>query len=231
MMKCKEFKNSIFEYLDQKEDNNDLSFDIQAFHKHREECKRCRKHLENEEIFLYKLKQIPAPQPSAKFRRNVLKNAVKTNSDCKIKKNHLAGFATGFASAITIVVLVLLIYINTAPETSPQQTIPEVKIALFELKDVNLVFNVPQDFKGATLSMELSSDYELAGYPNQSKLEWQTDLVKGQNFISLPVVSTKAGKGELIAKIRYGNKEKTFKLNLLTIDTFSEETFPENKTG
>lgn len=219
-MKCEQFKENIYEYLEGAEDSH--SFDIDAFHKHNEECAQCRQYLENEKQFQEKISQIEIPAPTPGFAKKALRNAVKANKEHKSAKNHTFGFVTGFASAMAVFVIVLLIYINVNPANSPGQTIPEVEIALFEPKDVNLVFNVPNDFEGATLSMELSKDYELVGYPNQSKLEWQTNLSKGQNFISLPVISTNTGSGILVAKIKYGDKEKVFKLNLLTIDTLSE---------
>ncbi len=228
-MKCSEFKQFVDDSLEIPPIGEGIS-DDSDLNTHLSECNACKQYYINEKLLREKLSQLPVPPSSRGFNKRVLKNAAIANKRVKVK-SQTHGFITGFATAMSVVLIAVLLYIYIPQTTSNTSQLPEVQMALFEPKDINLVFNSPNDFRGATLSMELSANFEIAGYPEQHKLEWQANLKKGQNFISLPIISTKIGSGELVAKIKYGNNEKTFKINLLTIDILDEDVVDNDITG
>ena len=57
---------------------------------------------------------------------------------------------------------------------------------------------------------------ELEGYPGRKQLSWQTSLKKGPNVLALPIRAIEHGEGELMARLNYGEKTKTFRVLLKT---------------
>ena len=93
-----------------------------------------------------------------------------------------------------------------------------INVAMNDSRTVRLLFEAPGDIDQVTLSIGLPNNVELAGYPGRNELTWQTSLKKGQNVLALPIMAVETGKGELIARLSYGDKLKTYRLVLKTTD-------------
>ena len=93
---------------------------------------------------------------------------------------------------------------------------PVLSIALHTQKKVKLAFASSQALTGAKITIRLPDNVALVGYPGRRQLSWETNLKKGDNLLSLPVVATQVASGELIADIEYKGQVKTLRVNLLT---------------
>ena len=118
-------------------------------------------------------------------------------------------FAAGFAS---IAVFTLALWFmagirSTDPVIDHPQVIP---VAMNQSQSIRIVFNADAAIQQAELSVYLPDNVRLVGYPGRDKISWQTSLLKGQNILTLPVMTTTEGRGELRTQLTYHNKVKTY---------------------
>jgi hypothetical protein len=81
------------------------------------------------------------------------------------------------------------------------------------VQPVRLVFNSPAALKQVTLRVALPEGVEIAGFPGERELSWQTDLKEGSNVLELPVLAHGAG-GILVAAVSDGADRREFAVEL-----------------
>lgn len=210
MMKinCKNIQYSIEDLLD-----GQLESAVAADYQHHiESCKACQQVLAKEQQFREVLRESPVPAASPGFESRVFANVRHAYQPKSHKTAFYAGFGTAMAAGV---LLFFLSNIMLQPQmTMPvQDAMPQVTLSLYQPKKVNMVFNVPEAVAAATISMELPEHVQIAGYQGH-QIEWQTALKAGKNLLSLPIVAQQQLDGEIIARIRYGNSEKEFRMRL-----------------
>ena len=72
-------------------------------------------------------------------------------------------------------------------------------MTLEEPRTVNLVFASAAALDAATLTVSLPDGIELAGFPGQTQITWQTSLVEGKNFLPLELIALSPAGGEVLA--------------------------------
>jgi hypothetical protein len=183
-----------------------------AVERHVALCENCRRALEAEGDFRALLRAQPVAAPSTGFARRALAAARQTEA-----APHRRGFVFGFASAAALALVAWFLVapmLSTVTPGTAEPAIPEVRMALHEVKAVHLVFNVPGEISDSTMSLELPEHFELRGYPGRRTLTWQTALKSGANSLSLPIVAQQAASGDLKVQISYGEKQQTFYVRL-----------------
>jgi phosphoglycolate phosphatase-like HAD superfamily hydrolase len=97
-------------------------------------------------------------------------------------------FAMAASIAVIGVALGLLfagVYVPSTPTTNAQVT-----LTAHEGKTVSVVIDSPAAQTAATVTIELADNLELAGFPNERKIKWQTNLSEGKNLLALPLTLT-----------------------------------------
>ena len=159
------------------------------------------------------LKDYPMPEASAGFYDQALVRA--THEGTRRQRNRW--LMTGFASALAAGAVLWLIggFFLTAPTLpEPEASIPGIAMTLAEPRTVNLVFASKTALDTATLTVSLPDGIELAGFPGQREITWQTSLVEGKNLLPLELVALTPAGGELLARIAQENRERTFRLRV-----------------
>lgn len=203
-MNCNQFQSRLDDFIE----GTLAGLAAQAAQEHFEQCAECRQRVANEKRLLASLRNLPVEPPSPDFAARALRKA---------RQRHRPGrgaFAAGFGSAAAIALLIWAV----AGQVQTSAT-DGIRLAVAQPHQVNLVFDVPKDIAGAELVMELPAHVELAGYPGRKKLTWRTDLARGRNVLTLPIVGRASTEGELIAHISYGSKEQSFRVRLNVQDT------------
>lgn len=124
---------------------------------------------------------------------------------------------TGFGSAVAAGVLILLVsglIFNTDETPAPDDAIPGVSIALLAPSTVNLMFASTEALDDATLTVLLPEGIELAGFPGQREVSWQTSLAPGKNVLPLQLVAVSPSGGEVLARLEHNNRDRTFRLRI-----------------
>lgn len=210
-MKCEQAQQLIQDYLDELLDSGQA----EKLAAHYRNCNDCAKKLTQERQFRQLLKGAPVPPPSAGFVDRALRQAVHS-----VEKHHHVshrqGFIKGFGSALVAGValwaVVSLFPTDQASLSNGGEN--SISISLHESRDVKLAFFTEKAVQGATIKISLSDNIEIAGYQNRQTLEWKTDLLKGDNVLTLPIKGLQPRQGKIIAQISHKNLVKSIELKL-----------------
>ncbi|MEX0959227.1 MAG: zf-HC2 domain-containing protein [Burkholderiales bacterium] len=183
-----------------------------ALERHVALCENCRRALQAERDFRTLLHAQPVPAPRAGFAARVLARA-RASEAAPRRVSFAAGFTSAAALALLAWFLVVPMQSTVAPD-APAPAVPEVRMALNEVKSVHLVFQVPDEIADSTMSLQLPEHVELRGYPGRRALTWHTALKSGANSLSLPIVAQQAASGDLEVRISYGTKQQVFHVRL-----------------
>ena len=157
------------------------------------------------------LKDYPMPAADAGFYDQALVRA--THEGSRRQRNRWV--MTGFGAAIAATIAVWMIggMLLTNPQLpDAASTIPGVTMALEEPRTVNLVFASATSLDSATLTVSLPEGIELAGFPGQREISWETSLSEGKNFLPLTLIALTPTGGELLARLEHDDRDRTFRL-------------------
>ena len=123
---------------------------------------------------------------------------------------------TGFGGAIAAGIVAWLIggmMLTTPDSVAPE--IPGVAIAIEQRQQIDLVFASSRQLNGAILTVELPEGVELAGFPGQRSVSWETALDAGRNHLPLTLIATQAVDDAIVvARLEHENRSKTFELRI-----------------
>ena len=159
------------------------------------------------------LRDYPMREASAGFYDQALVRA--THEGTRRQRNRW--LMTGFGSAIAAGVVLWFIggfFMSTPAPTLPEAGIPGITMTLEEPRTVNLVFASKTALEAAMLTVTLPEGIELAGFPGQREITWETSLVEGRNLLPLELVALTPAGGEVFARLEHDNRGRTFRLRV-----------------
>ena len=159
------------------------------------------------------LKDYPMPEASAAFYDQALARA--THEGSRRQRNRWV--MTGFGSAIAAGIVLWLIggfFLTTPDLPNAGADIPGITMTLEEPRTVNLVFASATALDSATLTVTLPDGIELAGFPGQREITWQTNLQEGKNLLPLELIATTPVGGEVLARLEHEDRDRTFRLRV-----------------
>ena len=220
-MNCDHIQQYFDEYLDGMLDTEQLV----AIETHINRCSGCGAALEELRAMRHALRQMPVEPARSGFAQAALQQA---------RQAHVADttphprpaverepffrhwFAAGFGGAFAAGLALWAVFTVIGP-FQPASDSPMFSIAMQQTRNVSLAINVPEDMDGVTLSVELPQNFEIAGHRGKQRFAWRTQLKKGRNVLTLPVVALKQGQGQLVATITRNRKSKLLRVNLQAI--------------
>ena len=171
------------------------------------------KRVQEEQELLQLLKDYPAPQADAGFYDRALVRAVHKGSRRQRNRWMLAGFGSAIAAGLAIwVITSMLMTTPQLPDAEP--AIPGVTIAMEQEHTVRLVFASAEALDSATLTVSLPEGIELAGFPGQREITWETSLQEGKNLLPLTLIALTPAGGELLARLEHKDRNRTFRLRV-----------------
>lgn len=168
---------------------------------------------EQEQKLVGLLKDYPMPQAESGFYDRALARAVHQGS----RKQRNRWIMTGFGSAVAAGIVLLLVsgmFFDQPDVPAPADAIPGISIALAEPSTVNLMFAAGEPLDNARLTVLLPDGIELAGFPGQQEVSWETSLAAGKNMLPLKLVATSATGGEVVARLEHKDRNRTFRLRV-----------------
>ena len=159
------------------------------------------------------LKDYPMPEASTGFYDRALVRA--THEGTRRQRNRWV--IAGFGSAIAAGLAFWLIggFFLAAPDTPmANPEVPGITMTLEEPRTVNLVFASAETLEAATLTVSLPPGIEMAGFPGQREISWQTSLNAGKNLLPLKLIATSPLGGEVYATLRHDDRGRTFRLRV-----------------
>jgi hypothetical protein len=90
-------------------------------------------------------------------------------------------------------------------------------IALDATENVAITLDTPVELTAAEIRVTLNGAIELAGFGDQREVAWSTDLARGVNQLTLPVVARGPTGGQLTVEVQHGIKRRQFVVDVRTI--------------
>lgn len=169
--------------------------------------------LDEERQLLDLLKDYPMPEATAGFYDQALVRAAREGT----RRQRNRWLMTGFGSALAAGIVLAFVngwFFNATSVPQMDATIPGVTMALAEPQTINLVFSSAEALNDATLTVLLPDGIELAGFPGQREISWETNLAAGKNLLPLKLVALTPHGGELLARLQHDDRDRTFRLRV-----------------
>lgn len=211
-MKCQTTNLMLDEYLDG-------TLSVQARDElvhHLDSCQACQRDLAELEIMRGKLREMPVPPARENFASEAMAAAAGSKaSGVRTQPGFMHWFGAGFVGAMVagLALWGLVTTFRPMPPTAPKASF---NVALYQPQKISLAFNAPADIKNVMVSIELPQQFEVVGHTGRRLLSWKTDLKKGRNILTLPVVAKGEGKGVMIARLSRNKETKTIQVLLAT---------------
>lgn len=159
------------------------------------------------------LKDYPVPDASKAFYDQALARATHEGFRRQRKRWVMTGFGSAVAAGIALW-FVGGFFLNTPDIPATQPGIPGVTMTLEEPRTVNLVFASATALDSAVLTVTLPDGIELAGFPGQREISWQTSLNEGKNLLPLELIAVSPIGGEILARLEHRDRNRTFRLRI-----------------
>jgi hypothetical protein len=187
---------------------------LRAAMDHAGECADCQAALRAVEA-MRRLRDEPTPIFADGAIERAVDRALATSPAQRYRRGFWTGLASGAALAATIAALAVgvLLWDNGSTPVA----IPEVRAALNQPSNVTVALDSPERLANAEVRVELRGGVELDGYAGQRELRWSTDLERGVNQLTLPVVAIDAHGGQVLVEVTHGQKRRTFLLDVRAV--------------
>mgnify|MGYP001812948040 CR=1 FL=1 len=159
------------------------------------------------------LRDYPAPEPPAGFYEQALVRATHEGSRRQRNRWLMTGFGSAVAAGIALW-FVAGFFFATPEATLPESAIPGITMTLEEPRTVNFVFASATALESAVLTVSLPDGVELAGFPGQREISWETSLDEGKNLLPLTLIAVSPLGGEVLARLEHENRNRTFRLRI-----------------
>ena len=185
--------------------------DFRAATSHAASCADCQSALRALDA-LRTLRDAPVPSVAEGAIERAIDRAL-TNPAPGWRRGFWSGLASGAAAAAAVAALTVGIWaLRSGGESSV--AVPEVRVSLNRPSDVTVTLDSPEALVNAEVRVELRGAIALDGYAGQRELKWSTDLDRGINQLTLPVVAIDATGGQVLVEVTHGDKRRTFVLDV-----------------
>jgi hypothetical protein len=135
------------------------------------------------------------------------------------RRSFWLGTAVGGALAAGIAVVVAVLW--PQPSLEPLGN-PEVRLLAGEVREISMSLESPEALADAEIRVSLTGGVGLQGFANQREVRWMTDLDRGINQLTLPLVGLDASGGQVTVEVQHGSKRRTFVIDVQTNPAASE---------
>jgi hypothetical protein len=160
------------------------------------------------------LGQQPIPSPRSDLFREAVSVATSVRA-AESRRARSAWRAAGVAVALAASVVVAILVVAPANQSSDGDRLTTVAIALHETRDVTVAIDARNALSGAEIQVSMSGGIELAGFAGQRSVRWNADLAAGTNTLRLPVSVMNADGGRLLVAVAHQGKRREFQIRVL----------------
>jgi hypothetical protein len=168
------------------------------------------------------LRRMPTPEPRVGFVERALARATQQRATPALLPARLGRFLsrweTWAGAALGAAAAAAMSFILLRPVDSTQTSRPQLALTLHETRNLDVLIDSERELKGATIRIAATGSVALDGFDNEQHIDWQADLERGSNLLSLPVVGRTAGSGELVAVIEHEGRTQRVAIALTVID-------------
>lgn len=128
----------------------------------------------------------------------------------------LSGAAVGGLLAAAMVYAVVSLWPAAMPPAPGGIGTPTVELALAEVEDVSIAVYSEQPLADAEIHISLTGEIGIDGFADQRELRWVTQLDRGVNELSLPILALGRSGGQIMVAVSGGGRSRSFLVDVKT---------------
>lgn len=169
------------------------------------------------------LRRMPTPEPRAGFVERALARATaqqrteQASLPARLRR-FLSRWETWTGAALGAAAAAAMTLILLRPVDTTESSRPQLALTLHETRNIDVLIDSERELKGATIRIAATGSIALDGFDDEQHIDWQADLERGSNLLSLPVLARSAGRGELVAVIEHEGRTQRVAIALTVID-------------
>jgi hypothetical protein len=122
------------------------------------------------------------------------------------------------AFGLTLATVVLTGLYVRSPSARRAVETPSVTLTSGEPRTINLVFNARNAVADVELTVDLPAGVELTTHPGERRVEFRSQLAAGDNALPLTLAARGGQGGQLAARLRRGDEQKTFVVDVVVAE-------------
>ena len=185
-----------------------------AAEEHLQNCTDCQHALHAFQVLSAEA-EVPVPEPTRRaFDRAILAATKPPAVVPRRRREFWSG--VGLGSAIAAGIAAAMVTLSPLLDRPIATNTPTVSMAVNEVKDISISIDSPERLVNAEIHVVLNGAIALRGFDTQKELRWSTDLDRGVNQLTLPVIVLGETGGQLLVEVQYGDNRKTFLVDIRT---------------
>lgn len=157
----------------------------------------------------------PRARPGA-FNRALEQALTPRRIELQPRRGFWLGAAVGGLLAASLAVFATMLWL--APQAPASFSNPAIRLAMNEQRDVNVSLESPEALADAEIHVVLTGSIGLKGFGTQRELRWTTNIDRGANQLTLPLVALGADGGQIMVEVVHGDRRRTFVVDVQTQD-------------
>ena len=153
-------------------------------------------------------RDLPTPSARPELLAETMRRATQPGVVRGRRNAFLSGVGLGGALAAGIVVAVMAL--SPAIQETVDSAVPALAIALNEAHDVSVAIDSSEALMDAQIRVVLTGGIQLAGFDDQRVLSWTTDLDRGANRLTLPVIAVSPDGGQVVVEVAHERTRQVF---------------------
>ena len=159
------------------------------------------------------MERLPVEQPPAELFERIATDVTRSRPQRGTSRSFWTGAAFGGAVAASLLAIVLMLGVFELPADQPQ-TVAEFYVSADEPRMMHVAIEVDRALPGAEISILLTGNVEVQGFGSRRELNWSDDLDAGVNKLSLPLVASGEGGGQMVVRLSHPDSEQLFVIDL-----------------
>lgn len=159
----------------------------------------------------------PAPPPDLFARTMALAEGAASSPAPRAPQRRSFWLGAGVGGALAASIALAVMTLNVAPRTAgpaANGAAPAITIALNEPHDVGVAIDSVEALADAEIRVVLTGGVRLDGFSDRSVVSWRTDLDRGVNRLTLPLIAVEPGGGQVLVEVGHGSKRQVFVVNV-----------------
>ena len=179
---------------------------------HVAECETCADALGGAEAMQFMRRRDAARAPEGLFQR-VLDEVSAREEAGVAGRRFWQGTAVGGAIAASLLAVVMMLGVLVRPvDLAPQ--VAEFRVSAEEPRIMHVAIETERALAGAEISVMLSGAVEIDGAGGRREFSWTEDLDAGVNQLSLPLLASGEGGGQMLVRLKHPDSEQIFVIDL-----------------
>ena len=159
------------------------------------------------------MQDLPLDVPPPGLLDRIATDVTRSHPRKSTSRSFWSGAAFGGAVAASLLAIVLMLGVFEQP-AEQSRTVAEFYISADEPRMMHVAIEADRALPGAEIRILLTGNVEVQGFGSRRELNWSDDLEAGVNKLSLPVVASGEGGGQMVVRLSHPDSEQLFVIDL-----------------